>query len=76
MNIVLTDDYWVVEGGYIIKGNVDDGYVVYDEYGNYWYEGNDFESCLVWIWNSKQKGEGNEKSIIDNHLYNFDLFVV
>lgn len=53
MNIKLDGATWVVnDGEFIIEGDIIDGYIVEDSDYEELYHNNNFENCLVWIYNS------------------------
>ena len=53
MKIRLEENKWVINyGEYVISEGKSTAYVVSDHYGETVYSNDDFECCLVWIWNS------------------------
>lgn len=53
MNINLIDSVWVInDGEYYIGEGEAAAYVVSDASGETVYQNDDFECCLVWIYNS------------------------
>lgn len=58
MNIELDNGQWITDNGYLISGDVKNGYIVYendgqDEENNIpVYHSDDFESVITWCYNS------------------------
>ena len=58
MTITSIDEGWEIYNSgtwYYILGNYDDGYEVYDDLNHIdreLYSNKDFESCLMWVYNS------------------------
>ena len=53
MNINLLGSEWEInDGEYIISEGEDYAYIVTDENGETVYEDDDFERCLIWVFNS------------------------